>query len=120
MQNKRQDKAFVPHMQDFMFFTAVLNEHTTSSRFLVIDDRYVGLALTGAMEDDRLCVILGCNVPFIARPVGSSRYWLAGNCHVRALMCGEGMRDGEFKVVMFYWVFDNQKDATSSCNECGY
>ena len=65
--------------------------------------RYMGLAPQGSEPGDLVCVILGCPVPLLLRPVeegkktsrastvGSQRYQLLGECYVDGFMNGEVM-----------------------------
>jgi len=58
--------------------------------FFLTDDRYMGLAPLDTIEGDRVCVILGCSVPFIVRPTADG--WIqVGECYVHGLMEGEAM-----------------------------
>ncbi|KAH9228072.1 hypothetical protein K456DRAFT_896704 [Colletotrichum gloeosporioides 23] len=50
-----------------------------------------GLGTGAAREGDEIFVILGCNMPIIVRPVGSSKYRIVGACFMHSLMRFEGL-----------------------------
>ena len=50
----------------------------------------MGLAPLGTAEGDRVCVILGCSVPFIERPTADG-WILIEECYVHGLTDGEAM-----------------------------
>lgn len=60
---------------------------------------YMGLSPHGTRDGDVVFVMLGCDIPFVLRPVGSGggsdddRYVLVGECYVYKAMDGEAMRD---------------------------
>ena len=90
-----------PHMRGFDIFRQSLNEMTTGRKFFVSSDRYMGLTPTGTQLEDRICVIRGCNVPFVVRPQVADGVYLVGECYVHGLMRGEAMRceDGDFEAI---------------------
>ncbi|KAJ0361223.1 hypothetical protein COL26b_013809 [Colletotrichum chrysophilum] len=49
------------------------------------------LGTGAAREGDEIFVILGCNMPIIMRPVGSSKYRIVGACFMHSLMRFEGL-----------------------------
>ena len=55
-------------------------------------DGYMGLAPLGTTTGDRLCILLGCEVPLVIRPQGQ-RYLLVGSCYMYGMMHGEIMED---------------------------
>lgn len=55
---------------------------------------YMGLGPHGTRDGDVVFVMLGCDIPFMLRPVsGSGDFVLLGECFVYKLMDGEAMRD---------------------------
>ncbi|KAK8022394.1 hypothetical protein PG993_013161 [Apiospora rasikravindrae] len=50
---------------------------------------YIGLGSKAMQEDDIVCVVFGCMVPFIFRKSSDSRYRLVGECYVHGIMKGE-------------------------------
>ena len=55
-----------------------------------------GIAPTRAKEDDMICILLGCSVPVVLRPVisgGGRAYELIGDAYIHYIMDGEELRD---------------------------
>ncbi|KAI1124831.1 heterokaryon incompatibility protein-domain-containing protein [Nemania abortiva] len=50
---------------------------------------YIGLAPRSAAPDDEICVLVGCSVPIVLRPVTDNQRIVVGPCYI------EGFRDGE-------------------------
>lgn len=74
-------------------FQSSLNETTTGRRFITTDDHYLGLAPAGSRIGDQICVILGCNIPFVIRATAEGGgYVLIGECYIHGLMRGEALR----------------------------
>ncbi|MCJ1251893.1 hypothetical protein MMC30_009131 [Trapelia coarctata] len=78
----------------------LLQDVARGKLFILTEDRYMGLAPLDTTEGDRICVILGCSVPFIVRPTVDG-WILIGECYVHGLMDGEvmGMEDIEIEDV---------------------
>lgn len=87
-----ESNAIESYMQGYLVFKSSMDEMTTGRRFFTTHDRYVGLAPTGSRTGDRICVILGCNVPFVIRAAELSGYVLIGECYVHGLMRGEALK----------------------------
>jgi hypothetical protein len=75
-----------------------------SKSFFVTNDGYIGLGPPGATTGDRICVVLGCDVPLVIRPAGS-RFVVVGACYVYGMMKGELVQEarerrGDWKIEM--------------------
>lgn len=71
----------------FAFASAVGNLCRNRS-FFVTNDGYFGLAPPGTQKGDVICVLLGCELPLIVRPMVDT-YLLVGSCYVYGMMLGE-------------------------------
>jgi hypothetical protein len=71
-----------------------LHVHVLSAqrRLFVTKDGYMGTAPMGAQKGDRICVLLGCNVPLIIRPEGDG-FLIIGDTYIYGMMNGEVMQD---------------------------
>ena len=49
---------------------------------------YIGVALIEAKKGDRVCVLLGCNVPLVVRLEGE-HYLVGGDTYIYGMMNGE-------------------------------
>lgn len=62
---------------------------------------YLGLASSLAQPGDAICILLGCSVPVILRPIhgnvldNAARLTLVGECYVHGIMNGESMKAAE-------------------------
>lgn len=81
---------FKGQMKDVTFIHA----HVLSAqrRLFVTKDGYMGTAPMGAQKGDRICVLLGCNVPLIIRPEGD-HFLIIGDTYIYGMMNGEVMQD---------------------------
>jgi hypothetical protein len=61
-------------------------------RLFVTKDGYMGTAPMGAQQGDRICVLLGCNVPLLIRPEGDD-FLIIGDTYIYGMMNGEVMQD---------------------------
>ncbi|KAI0528453.1 heterokaryon incompatibility protein-domain-containing protein [Xylaria digitata] len=52
---------------------------------------YIGLAPVSAASGDEICVIVGCFVPMVLRPVGEGQRVVVGSCYVEGFMDGEAV-----------------------------
>ncbi|EOD44888.1 Heterokaryon incompatibility protein [Neofusicoccum parvum] len=61
---------------------------------------YMGLGPHGTRDGDVVFVMLGCDIPFVLRPVsgGGDGFVLLGECFVHKAMDGEAMRDDSIAV----------------------
>ena len=72
----------------------LVREVTRTRRFLVTEDRYMGLAPSEAREGDRVAVVYGCSTPVLLRGIGDdpvANWLLVGECYVHGLMDGEAV-----------------------------
>ena len=58
--------------------------------FFVTAERYMGLAPEATRSGDLVCVIFGCQLPFIVRE-DAGQHLLVGECYAQGLMGGESM-----------------------------
>jgi hypothetical protein len=61
-------------------------------KFFISESGYMGIRPLALQEDDRICILLGCNIPMLIRKEGDY-YLLVGECFVWGLMDGEGLQD---------------------------
>lgn len=59
--------------------------------FVVTETGYIGLAPAATKSQDLVCVLLGCRLPLVIRPlgVGSPRFQVIGHCYIDSLMAGQ-------------------------------
>ncbi|KAI1869732.1 uncharacterized protein JN550_005713 [Neoarthrinium moseri] len=55
------------------------------------DEGYIGVCSVDLQPGDQVFVVLGCEVPVIARPDTAGRYQMIGECFVHGLMDGEAL-----------------------------
>lgn len=55
---------------------------------IVTKEGYIGLASSATQRDDQVCVLLGCDVPLLLRPVGDG-HQIIGACYMHGFMDGE-------------------------------
>lgn len=65
----------------------------------VTDGGYLGAFPDSVQRGDVVCVLRGCHVPLVLRPVGEGqgegRFEVLGECYVHGIMNGEAVRGGE-------------------------
>lgn len=65
----------------------------------VTERGYLGAFPDSVQRGDVVCVLRGCHVPFVLRPVGegegAGRFEVLGECYVHGMMNGEAVRAGE-------------------------
>jgi hypothetical protein len=61
--------------------------------FLTRDGK-IGKGWNSIKQGDLVCVIFGCDVPLVLRPV-EEHYYMIGDCYVEGIMQGEAMRNFE-------------------------
>ena len=62
-------------------------------RTFAITEHSLGFVDTYAKEGDIICILLGCSVPVVLRPVGGdSAFEFIGECYIHGLMEGEFMQ----------------------------
>jgi hypothetical protein len=58
-------------------------------RFTVTDEGHVGITAAHARKGDMVCVLFGCSIPVVLRPVGvEGRYEFVGECYLHGFMYG--------------------------------
>jgi hypothetical protein len=72
-------------------------EATTSAggRCLFVTPRgYIGVGPPTVQKGDKICILLGCDIPLIIRPI-DNHYIVVGDCFVYGIMKGEVIKDIE-------------------------
>jgi hypothetical protein len=71
-------------------------------KLVVTTQGYLGHAPLGARKGDSICLLLGCSLPVILRPVDSGhgsgdtvQWTLVGGCYIQAIMDGEALKLAE-------------------------
>ena len=68
--------------------------HQLYRRLFWVSDKRIGKGWESIKPGDHVCVILGCDVPLVLRPVGDY-YELIGDCYIDGIIEGEAMKDLE-------------------------
>jgi len=55
---------------------------------------FTGIGAPNVQKGDKICVLLGCDIPLIIRQV-NNHYVVVGDCFVYGIMKGEAMKDIE-------------------------
>ncbi|KAI0442937.1 heterokaryon incompatibility protein-domain-containing protein [Xylaria telfairii] len=66
-------------------------------KFCVTEHGRFGHVALNTQPGDRVCVLLGGEVPFIVRPTGRGTYTLVGECYIDGIMDGETFSGEDFK-----------------------
>jgi hypothetical protein len=74
-----------------------IGEASFGRAFAVTEEKYVGLVPVKAKAGDYVCIILGCDVPFIVRE-DDGKYVLVGECYIHGIMDGEAMDMEKYKI----------------------
>lgn len=62
---------------------------------------HVGMAPATIELTDKICIVIGCSMPVVLRPVENERYEVVGECYVDGFMKGEAMEaldSGKYKL----------------------
>lgn len=75
-----------------------LRRAVRNRRLCVTEKGYLGLVPRQARQGDRVCVLVGCHVPFVVREEADGgpeerRFRLVGECYVHGVMDGEVMEE---------------------------
>ena len=65
------------------------NKMTNGRTLVMMSNRLLGLVPEGTRPGDIICVLFGCDVPLVLRPVGGSTFKIVGGCYVDGVMRGE-------------------------------
>lgn len=68
--------------------------HNNGRCLFVTPRGYIGIGPPEVQKGDKVCVLLGCDIPLIIRP-GADHYEVVGDCFVYGIMKGEVMKDIE-------------------------
>ncbi|KAE9367241.1 HET-domain-containing protein, partial [Stipitochalara longipes BDJ] len=93
-QTEEQRRLTKAAMLDFEY---AFEEACCGRAFAVTEENYVGLAPVKAKAGDHVCIILGCDVPFIVRE-DDGKYVLVGECYIHGIMDGEAMDLEKYKI----------------------
>lgn len=74
------------------FLKRVRDVVSNRSFFRSQDEKRLGLAPRDARVADIICILCGCSVPVILRPVENERYILIGECYLHGMMEGEATK----------------------------
>ena len=67
----------------------------TNRQFAITGRRYMGWVPVDAQKGDKICILLGGQVPFVLRPIQDGKYQLVGEAYLHGLMDGEGLSIGK-------------------------
>jgi hypothetical protein len=84
------------HVEDHNILLAMLDR----GRLMTTGKGYVGSVPKNSQRRDLICVLQGCDVPVVLRPLGNA-YKLVGHCYVHGIVKGEtfeGLEKGEYKL----------------------
>lgn len=75
-------------------FRDTTSTRTMARRLATTRKGYVGMGPSHAKKDDIVCVLFGCSVPVVLRPVNSleNTFQFVGECFLDGYMYGEGVR----------------------------
>ena len=101
-------KAFYENREEGLSVLEPFGAACSGRAFFVTNDNHMGLAPGETRLEDQVCIIHGCRVPFIIRPIELRKidgekikrkiYVLVGECYVYGYMDGEATRDDKAKV----------------------
>ncbi|KAM7211320.1 Heterokaryon incompatibility protein (HET) domain containing protein [Rhypophila decipiens] len=74
--------------EDRRFFQAIATAGRGRDLFFSRNG-FMGMAVTGFKDGDRLCLPMGGDVPWLVRPSRSGTYTFVGECYVHGIMDGE-------------------------------
>ncbi|KAI1413745.1 HET-domain-containing protein [Hypoxylon sp. FL1857] len=63
----------------------------SGTRLVLTTNGYLGIAPASTEPGDMVCVILGCDLPLLLRPLGNDKFKLVGPCFVPSLNHGEAL-----------------------------
>ncbi|VUC31794.1 unnamed protein product [Clonostachys rosea] len=66
---------------------------TMGTKFCVTESGRFGQIPLNSKPGDRICVLVGGEVPFVLRPTGSGTYTVLGECYVDGVMDGEALQE---------------------------
>jgi Heterokaryon incompatibility protein (HET) len=90
-----------------MSFTSRFNDTTKgmTRRLITTNEGYLGMAPYRVRKGDKICVLLGCNIPLVLRQrKDESSYEVIGECYLHGFMNGEALQEldsGKFEIEDF-------------------
>ncbi|KAF8847706.1 HET-domain-containing protein [Acephala macrosclerotiorum] len=75
-----------------LFFAHAMTNGCKDRSFFLTKEGYMGLVPPGTKENDLLCILSGCELPLVIRPL-AGQYLLIGSCYIYGMMHGEIMKD---------------------------
>ncbi|EME40089.1 hypothetical protein DOTSEDRAFT_158763 [Dothistroma septosporum NZE10] len=91
----KQDEEFTEHSLDRKFRIAT-HRNWMAKRLAVTNTGHVGMVPQTARKNDIVCVLFGCSVPMVLRPVGDGTHKVVGEAYVHGFMDGEALEGGEY------------------------
>jgi hypothetical protein len=64
-------------------------------RFILACDRTLGMTSDLAEEGDRVCILLGCSIPVILRPISDGTHMFICDAYIDGYMFGKGISEAE-------------------------
>ena len=61
-------------------FCKTTHDYLEHRSFFTMESKYIGIASQGVRPSNKVCVLLGCQPPFVLRPINSSQYQVVGEC----------------------------------------
>ncbi|KAI1077756.1 HET-domain-containing protein [Whalleya microplaca] len=92
---KQMISGYEYNQNDFIFgsarasFLKTASHALSDNQFFWGTGGYIGIAPKSAQVGDEICVLLGCELPVLLRPLGKGQYRLVGACFVLGLSYGE-------------------------------
>jgi len=80
-----------PNLLDGPDYLRTVRRNADGRAVITMNTGHLGLAPTAAQPNDLICVLLGCRVPLVIRPVSgkSPRYRIVGDCYADSFMRAE-------------------------------
>ena len=76
---------------DILNYYYSLDQCSRQRRMFMTSKSYIGLGSTRMQIDDKICILLGGDVPFILRKTKKGQYQFVGEAYVHGIMSGEFM-----------------------------
>ena len=86
-------------------FLNLVRYYLNGRHLFTTKEGYIGLAPQAVETGDRVCAILGCQLPMLLRSEGDERYVVIGDCYIHGLMNGEallGQLSQEWRYAIIY------------------
>jgi hypothetical protein len=103
---------FLTYYGEFSFcpdherFISQLLRSCEGRSYYVTQQGYIGLAPVETRVGDIICVLLGCDVPMVLRPIGPGKFSLVGECYCDGVMDGAALLGLLPEGFRFLWNFE--------------